>query len=150
MGFKLTKATLISSVLLIVGCASHPDKIKASHVSPEKYQEYDCKQIESELTEIDQRTTALYQTLKQKRNNDSTQTAFGMIFFWPALLFLEGGDGVEAMEYAQLQGDYEALRQNATKKDCAYKGKSPEQIMKEHAEAETEDAQERRAEPRLP
>jgi hypothetical protein len=53
----------------------------------------------------------------------------GLVLFWPALFFLEGGDGPEAVEYAQLQGDFEALQVNATQKNCAIDARSPEEIM---------------------
>ena len=50
--------------------------------------------------------------------------AFG-ILFWPALFFLEGGDGPEAAEYAQLKGQYEALRTLAVQRKIEKKEVSP-------------------------
>jgi hypothetical protein len=60
----------------------------------------------------------------------------GLVLFWPALFFLEGGDGPEAAEYAQLKGEFEALRENSIQKKCGIESKSPEEIMKEAAEEE--------------
>ena len=55
----------------------------------------------------------------------------GLVLFWPALFFLEGGDGPEAAEYAQLKGDFEALRSASVAKSCSISAQSPEQIIKE-------------------
>lgn len=59
----------------------------------------------------------------------------GLILFWPALFALEGGDGPEAAEYAQLKGDYEALRETSIVKNCTIASKPPEQIIKDAEEA---------------
>ena len=45
----------------------------------------------------------------------------GLILFWPALFFLEGGDGVNASQYSHLKGEFEALEQVAIQKDCGIK-----------------------------
>jgi hypothetical protein len=60
----------------------------------------------------------------------------GLVLFWPALLFLEGGDGPEATEYANLKGEYEALRENSVSKKCGFTSRSPEEIIKEQSEAD--------------
>lgn len=44
--------------------------------------------------------------------------AIGLVIFWPALFFLEGGDGPEAQEYARLRGERDALEQVAVQKSC--------------------------------
>ena len=44
--------------------------------------------------------------------------ALGLIFFWPALLFLEGGAGAEAAEYGRLQGEHRELMAEAARKNC--------------------------------
>jgi len=44
--------------------------------------------------------------------------ALGMILFWPALFFLEGGDGPAASQYSQMKGEFEALRKASTMKKC--------------------------------
>jgi hypothetical protein len=40
------------------------------------------------------------------------------VLFWPALFFLEGGDGAEAQEYARLKGEFDALQQMSVQKRC--------------------------------
>ncbi|MFM6987097.1 MAG: hypothetical protein ACKOXG_00310, partial [Arenimonas sp.] len=71
---------------------------------------------------------------KSERKKDNWQMGVGLILFWPALFALEGGDGPEASEYAQLKGDFEALRQASVQKKCELSYRSPEQIIKENAE----------------
>jgi hypothetical protein len=121
---------------LVYGCATNPDKIDAAYVSPMKYKGYDCDQIAVEMDHVGHRTTSLYHKLKQTRNNDNIQMGIGLILFWPALFFLEGGDGPEAAEYAQLKGEHEALRQSAVAQKCNITTQSPEEIIKDAQEAE--------------
>jgi hypothetical protein len=77
---------------LFVGCATSPDKIDAAYVSPLKYKDYDCDQIAMEMDYIGNRTTKLYQRLKNESDADSWQMGIGLVLFWPTLFALEGGD----------------------------------------------------------
>ena len=117
------------TVCLLTACASNPDKIDAAYVSPLKYQNYGCDQIALEMDYVGQRTTKLYTRLKKERNKDTAQMGVGLVLFWPALFFLEGGDGPEAAEYSQLKGEFEALRQNSIQRKCGIESKSPDDIM---------------------
>ncbi len=126
---------IIICFFVLAACASNPDKIDAAYVSPLKYKDYDCDQLAMEMDHVGRRTTELYQRLRNDRTNDNWQMGVGL-FFWPVLFALEGGDGPEATEYAQLQGEYEALRENTVVNKCSFETKSPEQIIKEAAEAE--------------
>lgn len=121
---------------LVSGCASNPDKIDAAYVSALKYSSYDCQQLGMELDYVGQRTTRIYNQLKDEQKGDQWQMGVGMLLFWPALLALEGGDGPNAAEYSQLKGEYEALRQNVVQKKCGFETKSPQEIIKSAAEAD--------------
>ncbi len=136
----------LSAVVMFMGCASSPDEFSATYVSPVKYQTYDCEQITLEMEHISKRTVALHQSLKKQAEGDAAQMTIGMVLFWPALFFLEGGDGPEAVEYANMKGEYEALRQCAVRHKCgvATLPKSPDEIIQEKAEEEKE--QRRKAE----
>ncbi|MDO8863712.1 hypothetical protein Q6D67_18630 [Haliea sp. E1-2-M8] len=127
------KRTFLIGALIsvIAGCASNPDKIDAAYVSPTKYKNHDCDQIATEMQHVERRTNDLYQRLKSERKADNWQMGIGLVLFWPSLFFLEGGDGPEAAEYAQLQGDHEALRLNSVEKKCGISSRSPEEIMKD-------------------
>lgn len=114
-----TKSLALAATLLNTACASNPDNMSASDTSPLKYQKYDCEQVELEADRINKKLTHLHSSLKKKADNDAMQMGVGLVLFWPTLFFLEGGDGAEAVEYRQLKGDYEALRQASIKKKCA-------------------------------
>ena len=106
------------AIASLVGCASSPDKMTAAYVSPIQYQDYDCKQIGAELTRVSRRAQELYGQLDKTASNDGAQMAVGLVLFWPALFFLEGGDGPEAAEYSRLKGERDALEQIAIQKQC--------------------------------
>ena len=132
---KIRKFIAVGAIsVLAASCATNPYKIDAAYVSPLKYQNYDCQQIAMEMDYIGNRTTKLYQRMKSERKKDNWQMGVGLVLFWPALFALEGGDGPEASEYAQLKGDFEALRQASVQKKCELSYRSPEQIIKESAE----------------
>lgn len=106
----MKKAFLISTLVgTLIGCASSPDKMQTTYISPIQYQSYDCNQISVELDRVSRRTNELYGTLKKEAGKDTAQMAIGLLLFWPTLFFLEGGDGPQAAEYSRLKGEYEAL-----------------------------------------
>ncbi len=113
---RFIPAFVASSIVL--GCASNPNKIEAAYVSPLKYQKFDCDQIAIEQASVERRTNTLYHSLKKESNKDNAQMGIGLVLFWPALFFLEGGDGPQAAEYGQLKGDYAALRDTSVAKKC--------------------------------
>jgi hypothetical protein len=125
----------------LISCASNPDSINAAYVSPLKYATYDCDQIGMELGYVGQRTNSLYASLRQKRNADNWQMGVGLVLFWPTLFALEGGDDAEAAEYAQLQGEFEALRQVSVEKRCGVALRSPDEILDAARRADAETAQ---------
>lgn len=139
---KFLSVYVLVLMTTLAGCASHPDKIQTAYVSPMKYQEYSCKQIALEMDYVGQRTTTLYQKLKNKRTADNWQMGAGMVLFWPALFALEGGDGPEAAHYAQLKGEFEALRETSVQKECGVLAKSPEDVMKEQTDMDRVSARE--------
>ena len=113
--------TMLVGVALAValgGCASNPDKIQTSYVSPMQYKDHDCDQLVGELERVSRRANELHGSLKKTASNDTAQMAVGMVLFWPALFFLEGGDGPEAAEYARLKGERDALEKVAIQKKC--------------------------------
>lgn len=140
MGKQVVSALVCAS--LLAGCASNPDKIGAAYVSPLKYKDYDCDQIAIEMDSVGHRTTQLYYSLRKKRKGDNWQMGVGLVLFWPALFALEGGDGPEAAEYAQLKGEYEALRDVSVQKKCGIEAPSPEEIIKRETEKDKKQAKE--------
>ncbi len=132
------KLVTVIAATIVVGCATNPDKISTAYVSPLKYRNYDCDQVAIEMDHVSRRTTDLYFSLKNEADADAAQMGVGLVLFWPTLFFLEGGDGPEAAEYAQLKGEYEALRTTAVEKKCALEDMppSPEEIIAAKKEEE--------------
>jgi hypothetical protein len=104
----------------LVGCATSPEDIRATSVSPLRYSSHNCDQIIQEAAYVEEEVNALYHNLKKKADNDAAQMGAG-IFLWPFLLGLEGGDGPEAADYARFKGEHRALRTAAISKSCATK-----------------------------
>ena len=116
IGFKNFRWLVVLAVLS--GCASQPENIAAAPVSPKHYRNYDCKQIELEAGALSRREAALHKKLAKTAVTDEKQAAFGLLFFLPTLIWLEGEDGAEARLYARTKGSREALTTAAAEKNC--------------------------------
>ena len=116
---KKTIAIGLCLTTTLAACATNPNNIPATSVSPVQYNDYDCKQLAGELDRVSRKTNDLYASLKQTSANDTAQMAIGMVLFWPALFFLEGGDGPQATEYARLKGEWDAIEKVCIEKKCS-------------------------------
>jgi len=112
------KRILLGLALILSACATDPDKMTASYVSPIEYQDYSCKQLGAEAKRINRKVHELYGTLEKEADNDAAQMGIGLVLFWPTLFFLEGGDGPQAAEYRRLKGEYDAIEQASIQKEC--------------------------------
>jgi hypothetical protein len=106
---------------VLAGCASSPDKIQASYVSPLQYGGYDCAQVQMELGRVAGRVREVAGAQKRQANNDSVAMGVGLVIFWPALFFLAGGNDRKE-ELAGLKGTYDALTESAIQKKCSFAG----------------------------
>lgn len=122
-----TAVILFTAAILTMaaGCASSSRDIGKAYVSPTKYKAYSCEELVEEAAYISQKVEALAQSLDKTANLDTAQTTGAILlspFTFGSSLFilgaLEGGDGPEAVEYARLKGEYEAIRESATRKKC--------------------------------
>ena len=93
--------------------------MQASYTSEVRYQDWACRKLASGATLIDKRITKLHGQLKKKAGDDQAQMAIGLILFWPALFFLEGGDGPQAAEFSRLMGERDAIDRVSRLKDCS-------------------------------
>ena len=98
------------------GCATNPDRLGASYVSPVQYNGYDCDQILAERLRVERRVTELTGKQAKASKNDKVAMGVGLVLFWPALFFLAGGDHAE--ELKRLKGEYEALEVVWIEKKC--------------------------------
>lgn len=101
---------------LLSACATAPEDISASYVSPMQYQSYDCQQIGAEMGRIGDRVADLTGKQRAERKKDQAAFAVGMILFWPALFLMAGSDKKE--ELGRLKGEHDALHQAAIAKKC--------------------------------
>ncbi len=118
------KLLIVSTVVILSGCASGSKDIKATYVSPMTYDSYSCDQIVEENQRLQLRISEIAGVVDKRASGDKTKMGVGLILFWPTLFFLKG-DGAEAQEYARLKGEHEALEQSYVKKSCSKK-RSPE------------------------
>lgn len=115
---KNSLCTIVVMCTLVTACATDPDQLSATSISSLQYKDYSCDDISTESSRVEERTEELYKELKEKSETDNVQAAVGAILFWPALFFLEGGDGPEAEEYRQLKGEYKALEVVSEEMKC--------------------------------
>ena len=120
-GINIKSFVVLLLATLLVGCATAPEKLGTTYVSPLQYKDYTCDQIGMEMQRVSRKVAELRGTLDKDASNDAAQMGIGLILFWPALFFLEGGDGVNASQYSHLKGEFEALEQVAIQKNCGIK-----------------------------
>jgi hypothetical protein len=107
----------VSAAAIVAGCATAPDNVTAAYVSPEQYADYSCRQIREEMIEVSQQVRGMADAEGADRRRDAVALTVGLVVFWPALAFMAEGDHKD--ELAGLKGDYEALKHEAIRKDCA-------------------------------
>lgn len=100
------------------GCATPPEKVSATYVSPVQYQGYNCNQIQQEIARVEKKIDEVSGQQKKEADKDGAAMAIGMILFWPALFFLAGQDKKD--ELARLKGEYEALERISIEKQCSF------------------------------
>lgn len=103
------KSVAFIAAVALAGCATSPSKIEAAYVSPLKYRNLSCDEVAIEQAAVETKAAALHKRLKRKADTDTFEMTAGLVLVWPMLFFLEGGDGPEATEYAQLKGERDAL-----------------------------------------
>ena len=120
-----TKLSAILIAMTIVftmnGCASKSTNIPITYVSPNEYASLSCTGLENEMRDISQRVASITGQVDKEASTDALQMGIGLVLFWPALFFLEGGDGMLQSEYSLLKGKYEAVSTQYSRKGCADK-----------------------------
>lgn len=115
---KISKlAAGLAATAILSACASSPDKISGTYVSPIQYSGYDCDQVRMEMTRISAKVNEVAGHQKRQASNDAVAMGVGLVLFWPALFFLAGGNDRKE-ELAGLKGQYDALTQVAIEKKC--------------------------------
>ncbi len=107
----------VSAGLLLAGCATKPEKVKASYVSPVLYQNMGCTTLRAEAERVSERAIEMTGAQKKKAGNDAVATGVAIVLFWPAA-FLVGGDDETTAELSRLKGQMEAIEGVSKKKGC--------------------------------
>ena len=133
---KLQPAVSLALVAAVcASCASRPDDIQATYVSPLEYADYNCKQVGQELGRVSRRVAEVSGQQNDTADEDAAAMGVGLILFWPALFFLAGGDHSD--ELGRLKGEYDALEQAAIQKECSVAADIEEaRRLREQQEAE--------------
>ncbi|MEW6714364.1 MAG: metal ABC transporter ATP-binding protein [Nitrospirota bacterium] len=121
---------VVSVVLIlsfVAGCATSPEKISATYVSPLQYQSYNCNQLKEESLRVSSRVMEVTGQQKKEATKDAVAMGVGLVLFWPALFFLIGDDKKE--ELGRLKGEYEALDKASIAKECSTAVASNEAIQ---------------------
>jgi len=117
---KKTAAVALCAALIMGACATHPNNISASYVSPMNYANYTCPQLGEENRRVAAKVNELTANQRSRANNDTTAMTVGLVIFWPALFFLANGDQKE--ELSRLKGEYDAIQQAGIQKECVRGG----------------------------
>lgn len=120
---RKTIFAIVSSSIVLGGCASAAKDVSSSYVSPLQYQGYDCSQITAEGQRIQGRINQMTGQLDKAATNDKAITGVALILFWPAAFAL--GNKAQEAEYARLKGEGEALEQASIAKKCMTATRGP-------------------------
>lgn len=113
MNRKAFPATLLGLALLgVLGCMNMPtppSQITGSYTSGIRYEGLDCGRLAAELDSLSRRETQLVVAQEQRRKTSEMQA------FWSGY---GQGDGIEAVELANVRGEREAVRKTMESKGC--------------------------------
>ena len=106
------------AALAVCSCATHPDDIQSTYVSPSLYARWTCEELVEERTRVASRVNQVTGLQSEAATGDAVFMTVGLVIFWPALLGLAATDDHE-QELARLRGEYEAIDQSMTRNRCS-------------------------------
>ena len=106
-----------AAALTLAGCATSPDQITASSVSPTLYSGMTCAALNTEAMRVNDRLADLTERQARAANSDAVMTAVSLVLFWPAAFFI-GSSGDHASDIARLRGEAEAIATAARQRGC--------------------------------
>jgi len=117
----------------MTGCATSAKDVPAQYISQSIYDNFNCEQIGVEKSRLTSEVSESAIKVDKQASEDSGTMALGLVFFLPALFFIDG-DGPEVQEYGRLKGEYDALEKVSIQKECGYEFKElviPERVASE-------------------
>ncbi len=122
-GLKMKKKIVVivamASAVFMSGCAQKADSIKSTYVSPIGYEKLSCNKLKEEVLRVNKRLAFISQEQADVANKDAATMAVGLVLFAPALLFMAAGED-QKVEIGNLKGQYDTIRDIATKKNCNF------------------------------
>jgi len=107
----------LATLTILSACAKGTADITPQYTSPMQYNSYSCSQIEKEMQVVARHVSSVGGEVDKQHSNDQARMGVGLVLLWPTLFFLDG-DTPQAVEYARLQGEFDALEKAAIQKDC--------------------------------
>ena len=108
----LSFALAVLASLCVAGCFNMPtpsSQITGSYISPHKYRGYNCQDLTVEASSLARRENMLVIAQEQRLKSSQAQA------FWVGY---GQGDGIEAVELANVRGEKEAIANVMGRKGC--------------------------------
>ena len=116
---KTVAAILVAGVMFLSSCATAPKNILPTYVDPLQYEQYDCGQIGTEMVRVTGELNEVYGTVKRASERDGWFMLGAGLVAWPLLVVPAVISDSEVTEqFAQLQGELEALEKASILKEC--------------------------------
>ena len=113
---KTIVTTLTAATLALAGCATAPEQVAATYVSPVAFSGQTCCQLNAQAQQLNARLATATRQQTQQANNDATMTAVALVLFWPAVFWIGGNDQGPAI--AQMRGEAQAIQSAAIARGC--------------------------------
>lgn len=110
------RSATFAATLALAGCATAPELIQPSYVSPVTYESWTCQQ----LSEEGHRLLSAYSVAAQRQHQAQTGDAVGVVLVGLPIASMTGQN--IAPEIARLKGEHHAIYQAAIRKNCPRSG----------------------------
>lgn len=123
-----TLLALILAGVSVCACqiASDPESLKPEYVSPDRYENFECTELAKRIVALGYQIEDLQSRLSKRHDRDQWQLAFSW-FYGVSAAFIDG-DGADAQRFRHLQGEFEAARIQAIRKDCGFEAPTREEV----------------------
>ncbi len=116
---KIAGLAVVASMILMSGCVQRVDSIKSTYVSPTEYEKLTCDQLKEEALRVNKKLSALSKGQTSSADKDTDKKGTKVLFLPPVFLFIATQDDKKS-EIGSLKGQYDAIRDVATKKNCSF------------------------------
>lgn len=113
---KILLPIALAASTVLSACATAPEAVSASYVSPAQFNGMSCRQLNAEAQRINAALATATGKQAQAASSDAAMTAVSLILFWPAAFFIKGDDN--APELARIKGEAQAITAAAQSRGC--------------------------------